>query len=98
MKKKKNPHVGSDVLKDLQKKLKKPEFRKEYEAARLHLAVGQAARKIAEKKSLSVRLLAKKMQASPAQVERLFQDKNVTLDTLAKFAVATGKSVHIDFK
>ncbi len=95
---KKNIHIGSDVLADLKKRLKSPIFKEEYERARLQLAIGKEARKIAREKKMTVRHLAQKMHASPAQVERLFNDQNVTLDTLAKFAVATGKTVSVEFK
>ncbi|MCP5468835.1 MAG: helix-turn-helix transcriptional regulator [Deltaproteobacteria bacterium] len=83
---------------DLRKNLKSVTFKEEYEKARLQLAIGQATRKIAKQKSLSVRTLAEKMNASPAQVERLFNDKNVTMDTLTKFAIATGKTLSIHFE
>lgn len=98
MPKNKNTHVGSDVFADLKKNLKSPSFKEEYQKARLQIAIGQAARAIAKQNNLSVRGLAEKMQASPAQVERLFTDKNVTIDTLAKFAAATGKTVSVHFK
>lgn len=98
MPKKNNPHIGSDVLADMDKKLKDPEFKREYEKARLQLAIGSMVRRISQQKKLSIRALAKKMHASPAQIERLFADKNVSLDTLAKFAAATGKTVSVKFR
>lgn len=98
MKKKSNPHVGSDFKDYLDEKLKNPSFRKAFERARLNLAISAMVRRIMKHKNLSVRALAKRMKSSISQVQRLLDDENVSLDTLNKFAEATGKKLSIEIK
>ena len=98
MTKKKNPHIGSDFKDLLNEELKDPEFKREFEKARLRIAVGAMVRRIAKQKKLSVRILAKKMRSSPSQVQRLLEDRNISLDTLAKFAAATGKEITVNMR
>lgn len=55
-------------------------------------------RRILKHKKMSLRALAKKMDSSVSQVQRLIQDDNVSLDTLARFAAATGSNVSVQIK
>lgn len=98
MKKKTNPHIGSDFRDFLEGKLKNPSFRKEFEKVRLNLSVSAMVRRIMQHQRLSLRALAKRMQSSISQVQRLLNDENVSLETLAKFATATGKKLFINLK
>lgn len=98
MKKKSNPHVGSDFKDFLAEQLKSPAFRREFEKARLNLSVGATVRRIMRHHKLSVRALAKRMQSSVSQVQRLLDDENVSLETLAKFAAATGKKLSVEIE
>jgi len=91
-------HVGSDFQDFLQEKLKSPSFRRGFEKARLNIVVGSMVRRILKHKKMSLRALAKKMDSSVSQVQRLIQDDNVSLDTLARFAAATGSKVSVQIK
>ena len=91
-------YVGSDFQHFLQERLKNPSFRREFEKARLNIVVGSMVRRILKHKKMSLRALAKKMDSSVSQVQRLIQDDNVSLDTLARFAAATGSKVSVQIK
>src|SRR5687768_12297750 len=91
MARKKNSRIGSDVMEDLKERLKSKSFKEKFEKQRLKVAVGQMVRRIAKEKKLSIRDLASRMDSSVSQVQRLFEDKNVSVSTLTKFAAATGK-------
>lgn len=95
---KKNPHKGADFSDFLKEELKDPAFRREFEKARLNLTVGATVRRIMKHHKLSVRALAKRMQSSVSQVQRLLDDENVSLETLAKFAAATGKKLSVEIE
>jgi len=95
---KKNEHVGSDVMEDLKKRLKDEKFKTKFEKQRLKVSIGQMVKRIAKEKKLSIRQLAEKMHSSVSQIQRLIEDRNVSLETLVKFANATGKKLEIKFK
>ena len=86
----KNPYRGSKLEDFLKEEFRDPEIRKGAEQMRLKLAVGRMVRRIAKQKKLTIRALAKRMGGSISQIQRLMNDENVNLDTLSKFAVATG--------
>ncbi len=96
--KKKNSHLGSKFTDFLKKEMKQPVFKEEFEKIRLQLSVGNKARKIVQKKGLSIRALAKKMATSISQVTRLMNDENVSLDTLSRFAAATGVKLNVELR
>lgn len=98
MKKRTNKHMGTKLDDYLKVRLKKKSFKDKFEKERLNVSVGQMVQRIAKKNNLSIRALAKKMGSSLSQVQRLMEDKNVTLNTLKKFADATGKKLEIVLK
>lgn len=95
---KKNPHKGSSFSDFLKEELKDPAFRREFEKAVAEIRIGQMVRRIVKQKKLSIRGLAKRMQTSISQVQRLMNDANVSVEALARFAAATGKKLSIDLK
>lgn len=94
---KKSSHIGTDALSYLDSRLRSDSFRKKFEATRLKIALGMRARGIARNMRLSVRQLAKRMDSSASQVQRLLENKNVSIATLVKFAAATGRRLEIEF-
>ena len=98
MKLKKNPYRGTNLDDFLKEEFKNPAIKKGAEQMRLKLLVGQMVRRIVKQQKLSFRSLAKRMGGSISQIQRLMSDENINLDTLAKFAVATGKKLHIEIK
>lgn len=94
----KNPYRGTNLNDFLKEEFKDPKIKKGAEEMRLKLAVGRMVRNIAKQQRLSIRLIAKKMGGSLSQVQRLMNDENVNLDTLTKFAIATGKKLYIEMK
>ena len=96
--KKTNPHRGSSFSDFLQDELRDPDFRREFEKVTAELMIGQAVRRIAKQKRLSIRQLAKRMKTSVSQVQRLMSNANVSIDSLARFAAATGKRLLIELK
>lgn len=93
-----NPHIGGDALKDIDSWLKNDEFRAEYERVRQQITVDVAVKRIMKHQKWTVRTLAKKMGTSLSQVQRLTEGKNVTIDTLSKFAAATNSEFKINLK
>lgn len=98
MKKTSHKHAGSDFKDFLNDKRGDPSFNREFVKARLNLSLGAMIRRIMKHKKLSIRALAKKMKSSVSQVQRLLNDENVNIETLTKFAAATGKKLSIDLK
>lgn len=98
MRTRKNPYRGTNLDDFLKEEFKNPRIKKGAEEMRLKLAVGRMVRRIAKQQRLSFRALAKRMGGSISQIQRLMSDENVNLDTLTKFAVATGKKLHIELK
>lgn len=93
-----NPHRGSSFSDFLKEELKEPELRREFEKATAEIMIGQMVRRIVKQKRLSIRQLAKRMKSSISQVQRLMNNANVSVDALARFAVATGKKLSIQLK
>lgn len=91
-------HIGSKFDDFLKKELKNPEFKEEYEKVRMHLSIGKKVRKIAKREGLTVRSLAEKMDTSISQVNRLMTDANVSLETLSRFAAATGSKLNVELR
>ena len=93
-----NKHIGSSFGDFLKTKLTHEEFKREYEKARLNIAIGETVKRILKEQKLSIRKLAKEMKSSASQVQRLLDDQNISFDTLAKFAAATGTKIEINIK
>lgn len=98
MKSRKNLYRGSNLDDFLKEEFRNPDIKKGAEEMRLRLAVGRMVRKITKQQRLSFRSLAKRMGGGISQIQRLMNDENINLDTLAKFAVATGKKLRIELK
>ena len=98
MSKEQSRHIGSDALEDIRARLKSKTFRKKFEQQRMKVSVGQMVRRITEEMNFSVRDLAKKMGSSVSQVQRLLEDKNVSVGTLIRFANATDRKLEIKFR
>lgn len=94
----KNPRLGSKFSSFLKKELKASVFREQFDKVRLQLAIGDKARQIALKKGLSIRVLARRMETSVSQVTRLMNDKNISLETLSRFAAATGAKLNVELR
>lgn len=94
----KNPHKGSRFSDLLKEELKDPVFRREFEKAATEIKIGQMVRRIVKQSKLSMRQLAKRMGTSLSQLQRLMNDENVSLESLARFAAATGKRLSINLK
>lgn len=91
-------HIGGDVLKDIDGWLENDEFRLVYERVRQNITVDLAVKRIMAHQNWTVRALAKTMGTSLSQVQRLMEGKNVTIDTLAKFAAATESDLEINLE
>ena len=91
----KNIHEGAKLEDFLKEEFKDPEIKKEAEAIRLGLEIGQMIKRIIKQQKLSFRTLAQKMGGSLLQVQRLINNDNVNLNSLSKFAIATGKTLRV---
>ncbi len=94
--KKANPHEGTHLADYLRKEYKKPNIRRGAEKMRVQLAVGRMIRRVLKQQKMSLRELARRMGGSISQAQRLLNDDNVNLETLTKFAMATGKDLKIE--
>lgn len=95
----KNHHWGRSVDQVLKDKLKDKSFREAYVRARAELELAHAMRTIMAQRKISIRALARRMNSSVSQVQRLMDDriKSFNVDTLVRFAAATGRKLHIEF-
>lgn len=96
---KRNPYIGRSVDKVLHEKMKNEDFRESYLKTRAELDLAREMKSILARKKIGLRALARRMHTSVSQAQRLTDDrvKSFNLDTLVRFAVATGTKLQIGF-
>lgn len=83
----------------LKESLKDDEFKKIYLEERAKLKIGEMLKRERKKLKLTLKKLAEKMHTTVSALSRLENHpENVKIDTLIKYSVALGKTLHIDFK
>lgn len=94
-----NPYIGRTVGKVLHEKLKNKEFQKAYLKTRAELDLAREMKLILMRKKIGLRALARRMRTSISQAQRLTDEhiKSFNVDTLVRFAVATGTKLQIGF-
>lgn len=97
--KKRNPYIGRTVDKALHEQMKDADFRKAYLETRAELDLVREIKSIMVRKKIGLRALARLMRTSISQVQRLTDEqiKSFNVDTLVRFAVATGTKLQIGF-
>jgi DNA-binding transcriptional regulator YiaG len=84
--------------KDLEKKLKNPEFRGAYEGEGLRLDIAMQIHKIRESENLTQKQFAKRIHLPQQKVSLMEQgSQNMTVDTLYKVAKGLGKQAVVKF-
>ena len=90
-----NKHTFNDYL---QRKMKDPKFRKEYENERNKLGLGYQIFLAREKAGMTQQELAQKIGTRQANISRLEQGNyNFTVEMLEKIANALGAQLRINF-
>lgn len=77
--------------------MKDPAFRQEWDRLEPEFALYEALIDLRRGKGLTQRELAKRMQASQAEIARLERGHNVTIKTLQRIAKATNTTLKIQF-
>ena len=96
---KRNAYIGRSVDNVLHEKLKDKGFREAYLKTRAELDLAREMKSVLVRKKIGLRALARRMRTSISQVQRLTDDqiKSFNVDTLVRFAVATGTKLQIGF-
>lgn len=92
--------TSGDFHKDLERDLKNPEFKRDFEAMKTEIYLSEMIKRILQQCKISIRKLAKRMGTSKSQVERMINEPaaNLGVDTLIRFAIAVNKKLKILIK
>ena len=84
-------HIAQEFMKD-------PAYRKEYDALEEEFALMAAVAKARLRSGLSYPQLVRRMKTTPRTMTRLENGRDVSIQTLSRFAKATGHRLKISFE